>query len=466
MNRLKTALAIALSAGFVFGVGGLSCGKSEEPEKLPELFQPRTNVEAVFGHPVNNCAECHPQHVAEWSISPHAYATRDPVFHAMTVKGQKDTRGRMGQFCIQCHSPIALALGTAPVVEEDGIFKQKTTELPELESQGVSCDVCHSITEVIEPVNARAVLTPNGVRRATIKDPVDTNAHRSEYSPLHEESLLCGMCHAVINGAGAPIEETFPEWQRSSFAQPGGQTCQDCHMPEYDGPAATDGPQRKVHRHLFVGVDVSLLPEDEFPGYHEMRDLTAELLRSSARVTTAVDPAAKRVNISIQNLAGHALPSGATAEREMWVELIVRTSSGAVVFETGTLDENGDLRDDNPDHTTRPGTDPQLIHYGQQMLSDPKVADPYSTGAVRKVTFPWEANAVANRLIEPDATDQRSVDLSALPPGTYQASFRLLFRTFPMYFLRKLEVEGGLDPAVKGRVPIVEMHAETLEFSF
>ncbi len=459
----RAALVGALLGGVSMAV--LGCSQDEPPPELPPLLQVRTSGQAVFGHPMNSCAECHPRHVEEWSMSSHAYAAKDPVFHAMTVKGQKDRKGRLGQFCIQCHSPIALVLGTAPIVEEDGVFKQKTKELPEIESMGVSCDVCHSITEIIQPVNARAVLTPDGTRRGGIENPIDTPAHKSAFDPLQKKSLVCGMCHAVINGNGARLEETFPEWEASSFARAGGKTCQNCHMPEYDGPAAPNGPMRKLHRHDFVGVDVSLLPESEFPGYHEMRARTTELLRGAASVATRFDAPTKRVHIDITNLAGHALPSGATAERKMWVELIVRSSTGAIVFETGTLDENDDLRDENPDHTTRPGSDPQLIHYGQSMLDDPTAGDPNSTGRVKEVSFLWEANNVANRMIPADGTDRRVIDLSAVPAGRYTATVRLLFRSFPAYFLRKLEQDGELDPMVKTRVPLVEMHAETMDLT-
>lgn len=442
----------------------LACN-SAEVEPPPPLLEARAGAALTFGTPKDDCAECHPQHVAEWSISPHAYAARDPVFHAMVRMGQNQTKGKLGQFCIQCHSPPALALGTAPVYsDETGTFRQDTDRIPPLEREGVSCDVCHSITEVIQPVNARAVLTPNGVRRATIQDPVENSKHPSAYSPLHKESLLCGMCHAVTNPKQAKIEETFTEWQASSFAQPGGQTCQDCHMRTYEGQAAKDGPTRTVHRHTFVGVDISLLPPDEFPGYDELRTMTEELLRESAEVTVTPQPEQERLQVRIKNLTGHALPSGATAERQMWVELIVTTSSGAVVFESGTLDPLGDLRDPNPSHSTMPGTDPQLIYYGQQLLDDPRVDDPNATLPMKNVSMPWQANAARNFMIPVDSEDLRYFDLSALPAGNYDVSFRLMFRSFPQYFLRILEGAAGLDPAVKTRVPNMVMYQENLSY--
>jgi hypothetical protein len=327
---------------------------------------------------------------------------------------------------------------------------------------GVSCSVCHSITQVNTAANADFDLASDGVRRATIMDPDPTPVHRSEYSALHSRSELCGACHDVINSNRVALERTHIEWVQSIFA--GAQSCQDCHMPTYQGAAAVGHRTRTVHEHTFVGVDVSLLPDSEFPGYDDMRDQARTLLEQSATMIASAIPETKTLKVEIHNLAGHALPSGATADRQMWVELVVKDAGGQVVFESGTLDENGDLRVTNPDRTTRPGTDPALVLYGQQMLFDPKVVDPGSTEPAREVDFLWEPNAENSHLIPPAATDRPTFDLSALPQGSYTAVVRLLFRTFPPHLLRRLEAIAALDPDVKGRVPTVEMATASVNF--
>ena len=48
-------------------------------------------------------------------------------------------------------------------------------------------------------------------------------------------------------------------------------------MPSRTGVAAVGHRKRTVHEHAFVGVDVSLLPSDEFPGYDEQREKTRAL---------------------------------------------------------------------------------------------------------------------------------------------------------------------------------------------
>lgn len=60
----------------------------------------------------NTCMECHPSHFTQWSGSMHAYAADDPVFVAMNKRGQRETQGALGAFCIKCHAPMAVVNGT------------------------------------------------------------------------------------------------------------------------------------------------------------------------------------------------------------------------------------------------------------------------------------------------------------------------------------------------------------------
>jgi len=484
---MKRLLGAMLALGLV---AVAACGEEPVEPAQPDLLVDRDFKVLAFDDPHDKCAECHAQHVAEWELSNHAYAAVDPVFLAMLRVGQEATKGKLGQFCIQCHTPPGMAMGQT-VVTFDAIkvvWRQDLAELSVTARKGVSCDVCHSVTEVLEPVNARAVLTPDGTRRGTIKDPVATTAHGSAYSELHGTSEVCGMCHAVTNPKGSLVEETFPEWAESSAASEG-KNCQSCHMPAYAGKAAPDGPERTLHRHTFVGVDVSLLPPEAFPGYEELRELTGQLLQASARLEASVDPETANLELTIENLAGHALPSGATAERQLWVEVIVTDQAGEVVFESGTVDGNGDLRTGLAAQTEAPGTDPQLVSYGQLLVNVPGLerVSPHAQTSIRvaaerdclpmglgglnprngiePVDFPWEANWQCNHMLRPDAVDHPVYALGPLARGKYVAHVRLLFRSLPPYFLRKLEKLGGLDPAVKTRVPTVVMAERRVPFT-
>jgi len=444
------------------------------------VLEERLDIPMAFADPTADCVECHAQHVEEWSMSSHAYAAVDPVFHSMVRLGQHETNGALDQFCVQCHTPIGMATGQTEVVfdEEVGSYVQDLDGLDDLAKTGVSCDVCHSISAVMEPHNARMVLSPNGVRRGTIENPAPTDAHASMFSPLHESADLCSSCHAVTNPKGALVEETFQEWVVSPAAADG-KNCQSCHMPSYTGTSAPGAPVRELHRHTFTGVDVSLLPPGAFPGYHELRELSASLLQSSATLRVTSDSSTQELVVEVDNLAGHALPSGATAERQLWIEVVVRSNqSGTVLYESGTLDETGNLRDGFESHTTEPGSDPDLSVFTQYMLSDTVLAgltdsqekaqrreDLTSACAeiyggqlpegVEVVPFPWAANWQCNYMIRPGETAERRYPLPSAGAEELRVDVRLLFRSFPVYFLTKLEDSADLDPAVAGRLPLV-----------
>src|SRR6516162_9947976 len=59
----------------------------------------------------NACQSCHPDQFSQWAGSMHAYSTKDPVFRAMNARGQRETSGQLGSFCVQCHAPMALHEG-------------------------------------------------------------------------------------------------------------------------------------------------------------------------------------------------------------------------------------------------------------------------------------------------------------------------------------------------------------------
>src|SRR3954462_5050280 len=117
MNRTVRILALMAAAG---------CRKGDDfPMTREQLLDP------------NSCASCHPKQYADWAGSMHAYASHDPVFLAMNKRGQRETQGTLGDFCIKCHAPMALREG-------------KTTDGLNIESvpaqyRGVTCFFCHSV---------------------------------------------------------------------------------------------------------------------------------------------------------------------------------------------------------------------------------------------------------------------------------------------------------------------------------
>ena len=80
------------------------------------------------------------------------------------------------------------------------------------------------------------------------------------------------------------------------------------------------------------------------------RELRLEVLRNGyfldEMVTTQSDQNGIRFEAKVRNLTdGHNVPTGFTGERLVWLHVVVTDSSGKVVFESGDLDPNGDVRD-------------------------------------------------------------------------------------------------------------------------
>ena len=108
-------------------------GKPTDDLAACERLETRVDTPMNFEHPQTACAECHAQYVEEWETSNHAYAAKDPVFHAMVHMGQEVTQGKLGQFCVQCHTPVGMATGQTEVYldEMSQIYKQDVESRPD-----------------------------------------------------------------------------------------------------------------------------------------------------------------------------------------------------------------------------------------------------------------------------------------------------------------------------------------------
>ena len=318
----------------------LGCGDGEERDaKLSpaELLKPET------------CKECHPTHYREWSGSMHAYAAKDPIFIAMNQRGQEETQGKLGSFCVGCHAPLAVRDG----LTNDGL---NLHELPE-HYQGITCAFCHSVTDVKGTHNNPLVLSNDSTMRGSLTNPRANPAHNSRYSSWHdrnrpESSALCGACHdIVLPSPPAPkplaLERTFAEWKDTVFNRPaeqGGLGCPNCHMPGRDDVAAEFAgvPLRRVHSHAFVGVDTALIPFPEKAT--QLEQIRAELDTTLYfEICVRQLPDASVIYVLLENVAaGHSWPSGASQDRRAWVELRAKRQ-GQTIFESGT--EPGPIRD-------------------------------------------------------------------------------------------------------------------------
>jgi hypothetical protein len=314
--------------------------------------------------------------------------------------------------------------------------------MPDVVRAGIHCDVCHTITDSSPEATESSVqlaISPGDTKYGQLPAyDLGPGVHKSEQRLVYENSTYCRSCHNVVIN-GLDVEVTYDEWERSIYASRGDSHCQDCHMPTYSGQAAVDGPQReRLHRHWFTGVDVAMT---DFPDHEGNVQRVDELLKNA--VTFSIDaPEAVAagdtalIGASVYNdKTGHAIPTGTSFARQMWIEISVADAAGDTLYQTGHLDANGDLRDAS--------TDPDLVLFNSVVEV---------TGATV-----FTVTRITNHMLDP--FERRDVTYRvAVPPeasGPLAVSARLRFRPFAPSTVR-----GAGHADLVPRIPIFDMAAE------
>lgn len=290
----------------------------------------------------DSCVDCHSTHVDEWAMSMHAYAADDPVFLAMNRRGQEETNGELGTFCVNCHAPLAVELGEV----EDGL-ELEDPNFPDY-LKGVNCAFCHLASHSDGDSNNPIDLAGGRTLFGPFDDPTKNGAHNSAYSPMldrnrRESTELCGPCHDIVLDNGVHLEQTFAEWNDTVFATPEIlSTCGNCHMTgsNTNVPIAdVDGvPARQHHDHTMPGVDVAIIP---FVNNQQHEERVQSFLETTVRTEICVnsEPPAWEVLVGLENVsAGHSFPSGSSHDRRVWAE--IRAYQGDdLIFESGAVPE-------------------------------------------------------------------------------------------------------------------------------
>ncbi len=364
-----------------------------------------------------NGAIIHPQ----WSGSLMSQAARDPVFYACLDIAEADAPGsgdmcirchapkawlegrstptsgsaitaqdRDGITCNFCHrlvDPFNLD-GMAP--EEDYYILSDLGADAPVQSADLGMPSSPG-----NGGNGSYVMDPLDVRRGPFPlppnpgdPPVPPEAdcaiyHNSLESPFHRRADLCATCHDVsnphfhfdnmssgyvFNGTGThhpdgnkynmvPIERTYSEWLKSTFAQGmgvnmggrfggPGQTfvsdCQHCHMPVTDdfGCRWVESPRDDLPTHRFAGAStwqLDAIAQQYGPsGSNEINAATVSALSAGktnnesflqlaadleAVLTDVNTPGIEQLRVRVTNQTGHKLPSGYPEGRRIWINV-------------------------------------------------------------------------------------------------------------------------------------------------
>jgi len=448
----------------VFGVGAAVAATlaSQEPEQPPRGPFGYTLIETASGAPADiedfylseACAMCHPQQWKELDGSMHSVAHHDPLYRGFAELAREEAGEEVYTYCSGCHSPAGVVTGLIPARQD--------AELPEEAKAGVTCDVCHQVSELAghggpwgEPGNASFVLSPGRTKQGPVDDIARNVAHQGESAAHLSQSEFCASCHTIIHPVnGLRLEHTYDEWKNSVYAERGVQ-CQDCHMRSVadaiqvartlepvieTGPWARDAEERPIHRHFFVGANANA---DALGGSTLHGRMAEERLRSAAELALEA-PASTApgeeltFDVVVSNVAaGHNLPTSLVELREMWIHLRVLRADGRVLFESGALDAAGEIT-------------AGAIRFGAHTVD----ADGNHTYK------PWEAVDFAwKRTIPPkgSARDTVSTRVPAGAAGPLTVEARLLYRSASPSAVALAMGEEAID------VKIVEMAAARAE---
>ncbi|MFI5306631.1 MAG: multiheme c-type cytochrome [Polyangiales bacterium] len=415
-----------------------------------------------------NCKGCHPAHYREWASSMHAYAAKDPVFVAMNRRGQRETHGELGDFCIRCHAPMAVIDGRT----KDGLDLER---LPDKE-RGVSCYFCHNVAAIEGDHNAMLHLANDTTMRGPIRDPARPYAHRAQYSDMFEDtspnsSALCGGCHDIVTRTGVHLERTFEEYRNGLFsksatgAPPAFDSCVGCHMPGQMALAAVlpeGAPPRTVHEHLWPGIDV---PLTTFPHRDALRSAVEDCELGVASIsffTLEVTPP-DLFTFQLETKAGHNQPSGAAQDRRMWLEFSAYDESGKLLDEVSSGKIADGEIEDKPQGDPR--RDPHLLMFRDRTYDAQGKPVHMFWQAGMSTAHPdgYESNVL------PVATTTY-IDGKHVVLKQYQASgsaglpahvtARLRMRPIGMDVLQDLVDSGDLDPAIVAQMPTLTFSAQ------
>ena len=430
----------------------ISCDDQGREDPIPQRPVQTTFKVEDFSS-AEDCQDCHPNHYEEWSASMHAYSVTDPVWFKLQQNEQITHEAKgvvLGDFCIQCHSPIASL--TNAITDHKNLTQETMNTLPIQIREGVTCDVCHTLTHLPESTDIQTndqnfetadfKLYTDGTRYSIIDNPQENLFHESAYHAGYDKSEFCQNCHNLtVDGMDAEV--TNSEWDGSAFDAMG-SGCQTCHMPLYEGYAAKGGPLREnLHSHYFPGVGTSIVGGSN----DGLESAIAELLESSAEVNF-FEPITDTISINeplsfkiiIANNAGHNFPSGVTFTRQLWLE-VTASIDGDTIFQSGHLNENGDINDFYTDPEKL--LDPQINVFNTVLYNEAGDSGIMNVSVEDMVwmndyTLPVSGSRTVNYFI----------DLPTVVPESgsiLDISVRLRFRSFPPFLLRHINLNEEVE---------------------
>ncbi len=404
-RTLKLIVTVALAwACFILAVramagGGLSIEKRPLPLPVGH-FSPsnaRTSdgklIPAEHFFPASRCASCHNDTHTAWSESLHRNAASEPFYREsadilLRAEGIEFTR-----HCESCHTPVALFSGalTRGSGSSESPSGARGFPFTPLDDEGVTCSVCHSITEArLDGTGSYTIRRPALLERkdgtpvfGNLSDEeilADIPAHkRAVMRPLLKEPEFCATCHKAtsppeLNGyksirgfsaydewqqSGASHESVTPFYRREQRAD-----CRACHMPKVESANDRAAKHGMIASHRWPGANTAA---PLFYGQMEQVRLTERFLKAKVldidifairneatrafaaalddRQTLSLKPGEEiTAEVVVSNAgAAHSFPPEIRDLYEAWVEFEAIDSTGKAIFHSGFIKSDGML---------------------------------------------------------------------------------------------------------------------------
>ena len=332
------------------------------------------------------CKSCHSDIFNQWANSNHKnLAQANPYYMVLEGLAGETEGDDFREWCMGCHNPSGLTTGLKKSGHamndnflKDLIFEKDAKTLidnfkkhgPTRLEEGVGCVACHRITKADSFGNASYTVELNNRKKYHFEDSyskfaqylgekfinANPTVHKQSYSKkIYKKSSYCASCHDESSPiTGKKIVSTFKEWEQSPYNNPKDtkkhKDCIDCHMTYLENGKfspksghSTDGGEIKkdIKVHYFSGSNHFLSGLKS----KENENQTIQLLKTAAKLD--VDIKDNKIYVGVKNIgAGHHLPTGVADFRELWLDITLKESSGKVVFSSGKLKDDGDLKED------------------------------------------------------------------------------------------------------------------------
>ena len=334
--------------------------------------------------PAERCAGCHRDSHNEWSESLHRNSGRAPFYKESVDILERQRGSEVTQHCESCHAPISVF---------SGALLKGSKESRAMDDEGVTCSVCHSITEVRrEGTGSYTIRRPALLARedgslvyGEVSDAAimaDLPGHkRAVMRPLLQTPEFCGTCHK--SAVTPPLNNykflrdfsAYDEWQQSAasretvapfYKRDTRADCRTCHMPRVEGGNDAGAKDGTIASHRWLGAN-TLTPL--FYKQTRQAELTEAFLRNGVisvdifalkRESTGelIAPLKSSSDNNVQLQAGeeitaevvvfnrkaaHSFPPELRDMYEPWVEFEAIDSTGKTIFHSGFIKADGAL---------------------------------------------------------------------------------------------------------------------------